>query len=379
MGGGISKLWSWAVRDVVDPYPAEPGQRRDTVAISTSQTCRDTGGLSCRVGVPPNISTSSVVLKRPQAGEYSAKTKLFVEPSLPLKISWNGKVIDVTKMTLYHPFPLRIENVQYDAALSLNDPADGSTTVVLIPLVAASVAAPSVEFMDKLGPHVPRMMAMDPETKTYLPVTVPTGTDWMLTKMLPVRGNRIQSGFYQWFAGRGFDSYVDTSNPFIRHTRWRAREPRANYIVVETPANVSPSILSSILTLPRTDPLEAIAPLSPIVTYTPCANTPATGGPVRESFNPECDPFGPNAYKDTSAEKAQLLAKILGYIVSFIAIVIGVYVGLLLAGSQASIYTKEFGETAGGWIYKQVQSARESAGALKGNILESIASRALKV
>lgn len=379
MGGGFSSLWSWAIKDVVDPYPTEPGQRRDAVAISTSQTCKDIGALSCRVGVPPNISTSSVVLRRPAAGEYSAKTKLFVEPSLPLKISWNGKMIDVTKMSVYHPFPLRIENVQYDAVLSLNDPSDGSTTVVLIPLVASSNGSPSIEFMDKLAPHIPRAMAVDPTTKTNVPATVPTGTDWMLTKMLPVRGNRIQSGFYQWFAGRGFDSYVDTSNPFIRHTRWRGREPRANYIVVETPANVSSSILSSILMLPRTDPLEAIAPLSPIVTYTPCASTPATAAPVRESFNPECDPFGPNGYKDTSAEKSKLLLKIFGGILAAVAIVLAVFLALTLAGSDASIYIKQFGETAGGWIYKQIQSVKGGIGDLKGNLMETIAAKALKV
>lgn len=373
MGGGFSRfiasLQPRQVQEIVDPIPTETGQRRDGVAISTSSTCSD-----CRVGVPSNIASSSVILSRASSGEYSATTKLFVQPSLPFKITWNGRSVDVTRMTLYHPFPLRIENVQPDAVLSLNDPsaADGST-FILIPLVASSLASPSVGFMDKLGPHIARVLAPDPTTKTIAPVTAAVGNDWMLTKVLPVSGTRVRDGFFQWFAGSGFESYVDTSVPFVRRTRWRARGARKNYIVMEKPVAISSTVLASILLLPRTDAFTAIDSVSPVVTYTPCAKTTVVTAPVREGFrDPECDPFGPNAYTDTSVDSSKRLAQIVTAIVSVMAIMVGVYIGLLLAGSQASIYTKQFGESAGEFLHNQIGRISSIKELVSGGIMKGI-------
>lgn len=363
MGGGISKLWSWAVREIQDPYPADPGQRIDTLSIARSQACKD-----CRLGVPTNLSTSSVTLRRVTSGDFAPANKVFIEPSLPFKVSWNGKETEIRQMTLYHPFPLRIENVQYDAVLSLNDPSiPGVDTVVLIPLVAASAASPASAFLDRIAPQIARVLAVNPETKSYDTATAATGADWLLTNMLPLNGTRVQSGYYQWFAGRGFESYKDTSNPFVHRIRWRAKEPRINYITLETPATVSPAVLSAILTLPRTDALSAISPVSPIVAYKPCANTPAPTRPVREGFRPtpECDPF---QYKDTSGERKKVVLGIIGAIVTLAVIMIGTYIGLLAAGGQLSIQTKELGDTAGEFLYKQVSGFKSIKDRIQGVI-----------
>jgi hypothetical protein len=370
MGGGISKLWSWAVREIVDPYPEEPGQRIDSLSIARSQACKD-----CRLGVPTNLSSSSVVLRRVTAGDFAPANKLFIEPSLPFKISWNGKETEIRQMTLYHPFPLRIENVQYDAVLSLNDPSiQGVDTVVLIPLVASSVASDSSMFLDRIGPQIARVLTVNPETKAYETATAATGADWLLTKVLPINGTRVQSGYYQWFAGRGFESYKDTSNPFVHRVRWRAKEPRINYIVIETPVNVSPAVLSAILSLPRTDALSAISPVSPIVTYKPCANTPAPTRPVREGFRPtpECDPF---QYKDTSSERKKIVLGIVGFIATLAVVMIAVYVGLLAAGGQLSIQTKEMGDTAGEFLYKQIAAAKSLKASLTGSLVDKFAGK----
>jgi hypothetical protein len=311
---------------------------------------------------------------------FSGGSKLFIAPSIPLQFTWNGRVISVTSLSVYHPFPIRIENVQYDAVLSLNDPSVGGTDVVLIPLTASSISSPSAVFMDRIGPHISRMLTPDPTTKQFAPVSAATGADWSLNNMLPTRGNRIQSGFYQWFSSSRYVVGSDPSNFLKIIGAWVADGPRTNYIVVDTPATISPAVLSSILMLPRTEPSKAIS--APFrkggVTYTPCASTPETSGPVRESFTPDCDPFGPNAYRDTRAEKDELMKKIVSAIFSVLGVMIAVVLGLILAGSAMSIYTKEFGETAGGWIYKQIQSVKGGVGDLKGNILESIASKVLK-
>lgn len=239
--------------------------------------------------------------------------------------------------------------------------------------------------MDKIGPHIARMITPDPTTNAFAPVSAATGADWSLTKMLPTRGNRIQSGFYQWFGTSSYEPIADSSNPFEAMIRWKPSIATViNYVVVDTPATVSPAVLSSILMLPRTTPPNAISPpLRRGVTYTPgfkpTSACPAQNSQVRESFTPECDPFGPNAYKDTSDEKSKLLMKIFGGSLITIAIIVAVFLALTLAGSNASIYIKEFGETAGAWIYKQIQSAKGGIGDLKGNILETIAAKALKV
>jgi hypothetical protein len=370
MGGGFS-LPRWLVREIVDPYPADPGQRIDTLSIARSQACKD-----CRLGVPTNLSTSSVTLKRVTAGDFAPTNKVFIEPSLPFKVSWNGKETEIRQMTLYHPFPIRIENVQYDAVLSLNDPSiQGVDTVVLIPLVAGSAASPSSAFLDRIGPQIARVLAVNPETKAYETATAATGADWLLTNMLPLNGTRVQSGYYQWFAGRGYESYKDTRNPFVHFVRWRAKEPRINYITLETPATISPAVLSAILTLPRTDALSAISPISPIVTYKPCANTPAPTRPVREGFRPtpDCDPF---QYRDTSGERKKVVLGIVGAIVTLAVIMIGTYIGLLAAGGQLSIQTKQLGDTAGEFIYKQIAAAKAAKAALTGGITGMIAKKA---
>ena len=372
MGGGFSAPRQ-VVREIVDPYPADPGQRIDTLSIAQSQTCSE-----CRLGVATNLSTSSVTLRRMTQGDFVPSNKLFIEPSLPFKVSWNGKETEIRQMTLYHPFPLRIENVQYDAVLSLNDPSIiGVDTVVLIPITSSGASSPSSQFLDRIGPHIPRVLAVNPKTNAYETATAATGSDWLLTNVLPLNGRRIQSGYYQWFAGRGYESYRDTSNPFVHHVRWRAKEPRINYIAIATPITVSPSVLGTLLSLPRTDALSAIAPVSPIVTYTPCADTPAPTPPVRETFkgDPQCDPF---QYTDTSGERKKLVLAILGTIASIAVIMIGVYIGLLAAGGKLSFDTKELGDTAGEFIYRQVTAAKAASESLKGGLAGMVASQVLR-
>lgn len=370
MGGGFS-FPRWATREIVDPYPADPGQRIDSVSVSASQSCTD-----CRLGVPTNLSSSSVVLRRRETGDFAPTNKVFVEPSLPFKVTWNGKEVEIRQLVLYHPFPIRIENVQYDAVLSLNDPSiPGVDTVILIPLVSSSAASPSSAFLDRIAPQIARVLTPNPQTKAYESPSASTGADWLLTKVLPVNGKRIQSGYFQWFAGRGYDSYTDTSNPFVRHVRWRTREPRINYIALDTPASVSPATLAMILSLPRTDALQAISPVSRVVTYMPCANTPAPTPPVREGFkgNPECDPF---QFPDTTGDRKHTVLYLLTALATLALTMIGVYIGLLAAGGQLSIQTKELGDTAGEFLYKQIASAKAAKAALTGSLTDMIAKRA---
>lgn len=370
-----------------DPDPNVDPNRPDSVSISGSKQCQyfdgTTGAFTqCRLNIDKSISTSAFTLTRTEApGSFSDDTKIQLIPSLPFRMYANGAPVRITKMTLYHPCPLRVENVQYDAVLSLNDPSDADTqSILLIPIVSSSQSTPSAKLLDRIGSHIERILAKDPTTSKYESVNVPTGADWALSTLLPTKGNRVKGAFFQWISGRGYEPYTEQLGYYTFIQRWKPRPPRQNYILMEQPINVSPTILATILAFPRTDPLKAIPPVSPIVTYVPCEDKRAQTltSPVRESFAPECDPFGPNGYKDNSAEKSKLLVKIFAGILATVAIVVAVFLALTLAGSDASIYIKQFGETAGGWIYSQIQSVKGGIGDLKGNIAGAIALKAMK-
>lgn len=92
------------------------------------------------------------IRKMSDSGSYSSVTKLFIKPSIPFKIELNGKPHTISVMTLMHPSPIRMENVQHDAMLTLGDPGEKNNDglVVLVPLQGSLMAGASGEFMNKV-------------------------------------------------------------------------------------------------------------------------------------------------------------------------------------------------------------------------------------
>ena len=58
---------------------------------------------------------------------YGALTKLFLKPTIPFKVSFNDglgtthEIPQVTLISVFHPCPIRIESVQYDAVIQIGD------------------------------------------------------------------------------------------------------------------------------------------------------------------------------------------------------------------------------------------------------------------
>jgi len=57
---------------------------------------------------------------------YGALTKLFLKPTLPFKVSFNDGLgqapeVNVTLISVFHPCPIRIDTVQYDAVMQIGD------------------------------------------------------------------------------------------------------------------------------------------------------------------------------------------------------------------------------------------------------------------
>lgn len=119
---------------------------------------------SCVLQVPADASTSTVTLTRLTNKPYSSLSKVFIKPSLPFKLSFNDPNPDAPKgtmrdytidtMAVYYPSPIRIENVQHDAVLSLGDPSVGSDLVVLIPLAVSNTANVGTSFLDRITPFI---------------------------------------------------------------------------------------------------------------------------------------------------------------------------------------------------------------------------------
>lgn len=311
------------------------------------------------------------------SGSFSSKTKVTVLPIIPLRYSFNGQEVIVKKMTLYHPCPLRVNNIQYDAVLSLNDPMDSdTTTVMLIPIKGESIADKRSRFFSNLVPSIASLLTPDPNTKKYESMDVPTGASWNLTTLLPTMGTPEGSvctePFYAWSAGTtNYEKYYSESQ---RRYKWKPIGASISYIMMENPVPMNSMDLQTLRRMPVTPPEEAIHPVSDKILYKakecpkPKRKEPEPEpGQTKESFeNEECDPFA--SFADRADERAitteTIFKTVLG-ILSALAVFIGVYFALKFAVSSKGDILKtigdKIGKAIGGAGIKAMQNAVKTA------------------
>ena len=114
----------------------------------------------------------------------------------------------ISVMSLYHPFPLRVDNFcernrQYDACLQIGEfPSDlvaGSKIVILVPLKAALFAGESGVFINAVGNKLPNILGQQPHKEEGYPeVPAQPGADWILEKVV-----NVQKSFYTWVTKDG--------------------------------------------------------------------------------------------------------------------------------------------------------------------------------
>ena len=225
-------------------------------------------------------------------GSFSSHTKAKIKLSLPVRAQYVSEIKDgkpivkdivIRGMTLYHPSPVRIENVQHDAVLSLNDPSDevsGEDTVVLIPLVGSNTGANSEAFFNKIVKHITTLAAPDDVTGLFSRVDVPTGSDWSIKDVFWLGdpdGNGyapVQDSYYSW---DGLPTFNRTETSRRNWSQiiplpgwyddgvgeigfgWKDSGSKVRYFMIGRPVNISSTDLS-ILTrnLPPTPPEQAI-------------------------------------------------------------------------------------------------------------------------
>ena len=246
----------------------------------------------------------------------------------------------MSKITLYHPSPLRIDNVQHDAVLTLNDPHDtGTNVVVLIPLVGSISPGPSGAFVGKIAPYIAAMLQPDPNTKAYASVDAATGAGWDLSKVLPVTPNprtnvvEVSSGYFVWAGMPRMEEYqVPSRNPYQVRYDWRPAGTAPTYIMMKNPIEISSFDLQSIRMLPMTPAGTAIhTPVMSTLTYKPGpagsdvvgCRTSTTG--TVERFDNQCDPLQQvgqpsGTFRLDSGQVITMLSSLIGIIATVIAV-----------------------------------------------------------
>lgn len=310
----------------------------------------------------PSVVRYPRIRKIAEDGGFSAETKLFLLPNIPFQFSFNGQTITVSKLALYHPCPLRVENSQYDAVLSLNDPGDATRPAVILMIPIKGDVSPGISgtFFERIASAIPGILQPSQPTGQYDPIDVPTGSNWNLSLLLSGRGTSggtaVNTGYFVWSALPDMEEYLEVDTAYLKRYAWR---PRSNagptYIMLKDPVLISPYDLQTLTLLPVTPAERAIhAPLATSVVY----NASQTGSDVvgcstsRESFtdqtSPQCDPFAllPQKAQFTGATLMQTL---LGLIIP-IVIVIVVFWAVKAASGPGGEAVMRWAEGAGRWV-----------------------------
>jgi hypothetical protein len=287
----------------------------------------------------------------------------------------------ISTLSMYYPSPLRIENVQHDAVLSLNDPSDPTTrTVILIPL-KAGIGSASVDFFNKIAKHLTTVTNPDPVTGLYPETSIPTGNGWNIKDVfyLGSPGNdniaKVTDAYYTWM-GAGSYTRVEKSRTDEEIVYgWDPDGVQVRYFMLETPVSISTTDLSFLTrSLPPTPADQAIHRIpdpttsgNPKISYKKAEGNAAkagcggvirermtnkgmgdvlsslmTGGgaedllvgadgvPLSDALKGSCDPFAANAKKATTTAGAFTPAKMAAFFFNFL-IIIALAVGVWLA------------------------------------------------
>jgi hypothetical protein len=326
-----------------------------------------------RGGLWSNFTTPSAIRKVTTEGSYSSITKLFIKPSIPFKVTFNGETYTISLMTLFHPSPVRLENVQHDAILTLGDPsptnrAKGSSNtdaVILIPLVGSLNPGPSGEFLSKIARYLSAVTQPDPTTGQYNTVDIPTGNDWDLSKMFPGSPAEgvtvVDAGYYVWSASPGVVKSTTpeiTTNPFPQADVWRYRyravgSTNLRYIMLQKPVGVNVFDMQTIRMLPATPSDQALDSFLPsslsYVTPKVCEAPPAG----REGFESSgtCDPFANVSAATSGSDKTEMLVKIIIGTLTTFGVLLAVYFALkLFTNREWSFKLPRWGLVAGNWL-----------------------------
>lgn len=287
--------------------------------------------------IPWNKATKGEVKTMSDSPIALSSTKLMIKPSIPFRIFFNGEQIDVKLLTLFHPSPIRVENVQHDAVLTLGDPADASAkTIVMIPLAGSILPGQTSSFIAKIATYIPGALIANASTGLFQSVDVPTGNDWNLSTLLPGSPrngeNVVNVGYFSWETAPKLEAKLRNivrapdNLPDVYEYGWKPSENSSStrYIMLKDPISINSFDLQTIRMLPITNATDAIPPpLIDTLVYSPpttCKDKP---------YDKSCDPFA-NLPVNKPLDPDIIWQTILGILGGFFVLV-GIYFAIKYA------------------------------------------------
>jgi hypothetical protein len=317
--------------------------------------------------IDPAKARMPVIQRVADSGGYSSITKAFIKPSIPFEIDFNSKPHKISVLTLMHPSPIRMENIQHDAMLTLGDPSEGNNDglVILVPLVGSLTPGDSGAFIAKIARYMSGILTPNPATGQYEAVDIPTGSDWKLSSIFPGapgEGGKTfvkSPGYYVWSGQPPLELTFDRKEvnnakvgiwglPDTDFYSWKPKGVAGiRYVMLSEPVQVSSMDLQTILMLPPTPITEAVSPIvKSTLTYRRAGSIGPNGtwvsecparlpsltnffGGTRESMTDQCDPFAPGSFPST-APTASSLVTIAIALVSTLGVFLAIYFAVKL-------------------------------------------------
>jgi hypothetical protein len=250
---------------------------------------------------------------------------MVVNPLPPPQPKFN-EMIDL--MSLYHPFPLRIDtigsgtNIQYDACLQIGEfrttGRDPNRNVFLIPLKVDANPGDGAKFINTLGSKISAIVAAQPDRLLGYPDTdVGLGADWSLAKVL-----KVNRSFYTWVTSEG-----------------------TRVIVMGEPILIAGADMEAIKRLPVTPPADVIHEITS-VRYKPAPPIDKRGNPIPcpNKMLPII-PLPTNPFKP-DVEGTDFTAYIMGPVLVLIVILL-IWLALKMAVGPTGTLLKSVGESLG--------------------------------
>jgi hypothetical protein len=210
------------------------------VSVAGASGCKQ-----CVLELGNNVSTSVVTIQRvgdpnkytKQPGFELAPGKLLITPDKPFEFRFNGTAFTVSYMTIYRPSPIRVENIQADAVLSLNDYHTAPSHVILIPLSTANTFGVGANFVDRIMANVTGLAEDD------TPMSVSVGNDWTLNSVLPTAQDKsgkvsVSVPFFKWSGSEMVEKLLKKFW-FLEWYGWVPREGDTTTILLKDPVAVS--------------------------------------------------------------------------------------------------------------------------------------------
>ena len=341
MGGAPSR------EATVTRYPKPSQQYASNVSVAGALDCSN-----CVLELGQNLSTSVVTIQRigdvkkyQQTGEFPVgKGKLLITLDKPFEFRFNGKPFTVSYMTLYRPSPIRIENIQADAVLSLNDYHTQSSHVILVPLSSSNTFGEAGNFVDRIMQSV---QGLDEDDK---PLAVTVGNDWTINKVLPTtqeKGgkNVVSVPYFRWQTAQLKETLV-IDQPWQKVYAWLPPPGEGiTTIMLKDPIPISLLTMTYLQLLPYVPSASGAPGASPLYLYKPgkcltCVNRPTVDPAKLEDLKKKA--------ADSRGVNPIMIVQIAFGIIAGAVALIGIYYGLKWALSGT-------GQSLGGGVLSAVR------------------------